>query len=73
MKKTSIILFLLLIINSLEYAQLCSCNAVGSDICKPKYYISQAEAEQAATSGVSDVQIDIRLEVFETLNQYQIL
>jgi len=60
MKKTSIILFLLLIINNLACAQLCSCNAVGSDICKPKYYISQAEAEQAASSGVSDAQIDIR-------------
>jgi len=60
MKNTSIILFLLLIINNLAYSQLCSCNAVGSDICKPKYYISQAEAEQAASSGVSDAQIDIR-------------
>ena len=60
MKKLSIILFLLLIINNLAFAQLCSCNAVGSDICKPKYYISQAEAEQAASSGVSDAQIDIR-------------
>jgi hypothetical protein len=60
MKKLSIILFLLLIINNLAFAQLCSCNAVGSDICKPKYYISQAEAEQAANSGVSDAQIDIR-------------
>ena len=60
MNKTSIFLFLFLIINNLAYAQLCSCNAVGSDICKPKYYISQAQAEQAASSGVSDAQIDIR-------------
>ncbi|NDF60183.1 MAG: hypothetical protein EB100_03805, partial [Crocinitomicaceae bacterium] len=34
--------------------------AVGTDICHPKYYTSKTLAENAAISGVSDAQIDIK-------------